>query len=195
MLMQLPNIGQNKNQPQYYYQNVPPPASKKKVFLVGAGIVALLGLLLAVVLGGGSKAGEQDMQNALTSTSDAIGIISKYENDLRYAPTQNDVALTKILLRGNFQQLNELYNKTYKPRKKFSASPKADAGSATQLDRAKRSNTLDNEIIEALKTKVLAADKSLVSAKSAFKTGSSKTVVQDSITDLDSIEDLLARAR
>ena len=194
--MQVPSFGQNKSHVQQYYQAEPQSEDpKKKLLLFGGGILLLIILLLLVVSGGGNKAGQQEMQSALQSTSDALGIINTYDTKLSYTPTKNDVALTEILLRGNYQKLNTLYVKTYKPKKRFSSSPLPDKLSVASLDRSDRNNTLDNDILVVLKAKAEKARKKLVTVKPSFKKASSKASIQDSISDMGSVEELLSRNR
>lgn len=192
--MQLPSFGQNQQQAQYY-QMQQPDDSKKKMLLFGGGVVILLILLGLVLFGGGGKAGQADMQSALKSTSEALGIIDGYDQDLRDTPTKNDVALTQILLRGNFQKLNDLYKKTYSPKSGFTAAGKADKASIATLDRSDRNNTLDSDILKVLNAKVKAADAKLVAIKPNFTKPSSKQAINDSIADMNSIQEILTKDR
>lgn len=193
--MQMPQIGQTSPQ-QYYSQNTPPaPVSKKRMVLIGLGIVVLLVLIFTVVFSGRSKPGQTEMKSAMQSTADALAITDEYSDDLQTASTKNDIALIQILVRGNFQKLNDLYNETYKPRKKFSISPKVDSDSAEILDRARRNNTLDSEIVDVLKQKVQTAQTKLTQARKSFKKTSSREIITVSISDFNSIEDILNKPR
>ncbi len=189
----MPQFGQPQNQ--NYYQMGSEPASKKRLYLIIAGIVVVIIALVLILTSGGSKPGQETMRESLQATSEALGIIDEYEGQLDYAPTQNDVALVKILLRGNFQKLNELYNTTYKPKKKFSSSPKIDTKSKETLDRSQRNNTLDSDILTTLKPKIATAKKNLTLSRSSFKKKDSSEKIKVSIEDLKSIEDILNRDR
>lgn len=172
-----------------------PESSKRKIFLIAGGIFLLLILLIVVLTSGGSKPGQETMQASLQSTSEALGIIDEYEDKLTYEPAKNDVALIQILLRGNFQKLNDLYTTTYKPKKKFSNSPKVDTKSKEALDRSDRNNTLDSDILVALKPKIATAKKNLTLSRSSFNKRDSVEKIQVSIEDMNSIEKILNRDR
>lgn len=177
-----------------YFVQTDPAAEKKKFFIIAGGVVLLLIILSFFVFGNKPTPGLAELRSGLESTSDALGIVDQYEGDLNYAPTKNDVALTQTLLRGNFQNLNEVYNKL-KPKKRFSASPKADSKSAETLDEAVRNNTIDNEIIEVLKPKIASAESKLRQAKPNFTKKESTSAIQTAIDDLESIAELLNRDR
>lgn len=189
----MPQFGQPQNQ--QYYGGAADPASKKKLFMmIGGGVVLIIALIL-VFSSGGAKPGQETMRKSLQSTSEALGIIDEYENDLQYEPTKNDVALMQILLRGNFQKLNELYNKTYKPKKKFNSTPKIDTKSKTALDASERNNTIDSDLLKALEPKIASAKKNLSLTRSSFKKKDSVEKIKVSIEDLGSIQDILNRDR
>ena len=189
----MPQFGQQQNQ--NYYPSNPASGSKKKLYLIIAGVVVLVVALLLIFTSGGSKPGQETMRKSLQATSESLGIIDEYENQLTYAPTKNDVALVKILLRGNFQKLNELYNKTYKPKKKFSSNPKVDTKSKETLDRSERNNTLDSDILKALEPKIATAKKNLTASRSSFTKKDSVDKIKVSIEDMNSIQDILNKDR
>ena len=193
--MEMPQIGQNQNEFQQYHQDTPNTDSKKKLILIIGGVFVVIVILILTLTSGGSKGGQEDMRKSLQATSDALGIMDEYEAELSYAPTKNDIALSQIIIRGNFQKLNELYTKTYKAKKKFSASPKPDKASATTLDASKRNNTLDSDIIDVLKPKIALAQKELKITKSSFSKKDSVDKINVSIADLQSIQDLLNKPR
>lgn len=189
----MPQFGQqNQN---YNYQVPNNPGVKKKLILFGAGVTVLLVALVLVLTSGGSNAGQESMQKSLQSTSEALGIIDEYESKLTHSPTKNDVALVQILLRGNFEKINELYTTTYKPKKKISNSPKVDSDSKETLDRSLRNNTLDSDILTELEPKIIAARKQLTETRSSFKKRDSVEKIKVSIEDLSSIEEILSSAR
>ena len=187
--MQLPTLGQD---PQQSYYQEPAQDDKKKILLMGGGGLLIIILLLLVLFSGGNKTGQQNMRSALQSTSDALGVIDEYDSKLKDTPTENKVALAQILLRGNFQALNEIYTKTYKPKKKFPTSPKADKASIETLDRADRNNTLDDEITKVLAVKVKSANQKLLLIKPSFKKANTRASINKSISDMNSIEELLS---
>ena len=159
MLMQLLKVPQLSHAPQptaeSTYEFVKPPMSKKKLALIAGGILLLLIMLFALIFsGGGEKPGYTEMKTAMQSNADALGVIEEYEKNLNYAPSKNNVALTQILIRGNYQELNTRYTKLYKPKKRFNSNPKPDVKSQETLDAAVRNNTLDTEIIDVLRDKV-----------------------------------------
>lgn len=193
--MEMPQIGQNQNEFQQYYQQPNTDGSKKKLVLIIGGVLVLIIVLILLLTSGGTKGGQNEMKLSLQATTDALGIIDEYESELTYAPTKNDIALSQILIRGNFQKLNALYNTTYKPKKKFSATPKVDPTSKTSLDTSARNNTLDSDIITALKPKIISAKKNLTLAKSSFTKKDSLEKINVSIADLTSIENILDRPR
>lgn len=191
--MEMPQFGQQNNQ--NYYGPEPDTASRKKLFMIIGGVLVLIIALILVLTSGSTKPGQETMKKSLQSTSEALGIIDEYEGKLQYEPTKNDVALVQILLRGNFQKLNELYNKTYKPKKKFSSSPKVDTKSKTTLDASERNNTLDSDILKALEPKIASAKKNLSASRSGFKKKDSVEKIKVSIEDMNSIQDILNRDR
>lgn len=191
--MELPTLGQPQNQ--NYYPQPNQPASKRRLLIIG-GVVTILVLgLILLLFGKQPKPGEPEMQASLKSTSEALGIVDTYAAKLQYSQTKNQVALVQILLRGNFQKLNELYKTTYNGKKKFSTSPKPDASSKTELDAAIRNNTLDSEIVTVLEPKINQAQKKLVVARQKFNKSSSVETIEVSIKDLGSIQEILNQAQ
>lgn len=193
--MELPQFGQNQNQNSYNYQVPNDPGVKKRLFLFGGGVLVVVIALILVLTSGGSKAGQETMQSSLQSTTEALGIIDEYESKLQHAAVKNDITLIQILIRGNFQKLNELYNTTYSPKQKFSSTPKIDDESKETLDRSARNNTLDSDIITELKPKIAKAKKDLIATQPSFNKPDSVEKIKVSIEDFGSIEDILNRDR
>lgn len=193
MLMDFSKFTQ-KNQTQQYYQEPPQPMSKVKIGLIAGGIIMLITLLILLFTSGGSKPGQADMQRSLQAMSESIGVMDEYENDLQVSSTRNDVALIQIILRGNYQKLNQLYSETYDS-KKFSSNPKPDEDSKEVLDRAVQNNTIDSEILLTLQPKIDTSEKYLKRAKPNFTKPSSVASLQKSIDDFASISDVLNKAR
>ena len=191
----MPQFGQEQNQFQQYHQDTPQADSKKKLFLIIGGVLVLLIILAFMLLSGGSKGGQVELRKSLQSTTEALGIIDEYEDQLTLEQAKNDIALSQILIRGNFQKLNALYNSTFNPKKKFSTSPKPDSASVSSLDKSQRNNTLDADIIEVLKPKIAEAKKQLTLAKPSFSKKDSVEKINVSINDLKSIEEILNRPR
>lgn len=191
--MNLPNIGQNQNN--YNYQIPNDPGVKKKLILFGGGVVILIIALIMVFTSGGGSPGMEPMRAALQSTNEALGIMDEYEAQIQSTDTKNEVALMQILVRGNFQKLNGLYQETYKPKSGFSSAPTIDAESKEALDRSARNNTLDSDILTALKPKVAEAQKQLSLTLPSFTTPSSVEMIETSIKDLASVEEILNSAR
>lgn len=196
MVMKLPDISSKKQLGTNDYMVAPDPAAeKKKKILVVVGIIALLIALSFVLFSSKPTPGQQELQLSLQPMSDALGIVDKYEKELNYAPTKNDIALTQTLLRGNFQEINTMYKKFKGKKKSFTNSPKPDTKSAETLDEAVRNNTLDNVIVVTLKPKITSAEKNLKAAKAVYTKKESKDKIQAAIDDMQSISELLDRAR
>lgn len=193
MVMSLPSFKSSLGTNDYLVQQDPAAEKKKKIFMI-TGIVVLLIALSVVLLAKKPTPGQTELQAAMQPTSEALGIVDEYDRSLHYDPTKNDVALTQTLLRGNYQELNKLYT-TFKPKKRFAGNPKPDKESIATLDQAVRNNTIDNTIIDVLKPKIAKAKKNLQIAKPFFTKKSSLDTIQTSIDDMNSIEDLLNRAR
>ncbi len=177
-----------------YLVQADPAAEKKKLYMIIGGVVALLLIASFLIFGNKPTPGVLELKNGIQATSDALGIVDEYQSKLSYAPTKNDVALTQTLLRGNYQNLNELYN-SFKPKKRFTSNPKPDNKSIDRLDEAVRNNTIDNDIVEVLKPKITKAESELKKAKPNFTKKDSTTKIQTAIEDLESILELLNRAR
>ncbi len=175
---------------------VPDPAGqKKKAFLVGGGIFVLLLLLALVVFSGKPKPGLTNMQTGMQNLSDAVGIMNTYQADVQDSSLKNDVALTGVLLQGNYQNMNSLYNTTYKLKKRYSSSPKPDKASQQTLDEALSNNQLDSSIITTLQPKVIKAENAFIKAKKSFTKKESLNHLNQTINDLQSIEDILNEPR
>ena len=168
-----------------------PPTSKRTVYMMLGGGILIVILLLWIVFGGKSTPGQSDMQEVVQNTSDAVGILDDYQENVAFSGTKNDLALTRIIIRGNYQNLNALYVKTYKPKKSFSASPKPDKASRTSLDEAQRDNRLDSEIVTVLKTKVSTAYAALLQTKKNFKSKKSLETINKAQEDLESVSEIL----
>ncbi len=193
--MKLPNIsGGKKLGTNDYMTEVDPAAEKKKKIFTIAGVILLLLLLSIVLFGNKATPGQEELRRSVQATADALGVVDEYEKYLQYAPTKNDVALTQTLLRGNYQQLNDLY-KTFKPKKNFTTNPKPNESSIETLDEAVRNNTIDNQIIEVLKPIIEDAKRSLQTAKPLFTKDESAETLQTAIDDMQSIAELLNRDR
>lgn len=186
---QQPAFGYPTSQNPYPMQK--PPTSKKMVYLMLGGGLLIIILLLWMVFGGKSTPGQEDMQKVVQNTSDAVGILDDYQENVAFSGTKNDLALTQIILRGNYQNLNSLYTKTYKPKNKFATNPKTDKESKKTLDEAKRDNRLDSELITVLKVKVTAAYSSLLQAKKNFKSKKSLETLNKAQEDLKSVSEIL----
>jgi hypothetical protein len=193
--MEIPKFGQPQNPDPYQIPDNTNPGSKKALLLMAGGVLLLIIIIAWLFLGTGGKPGADDMKKTVQNTSEALGIIDEYESDLQYTPTKNDVALVQILLRGNYSNLNELYNKTYKPKKKFSNSPKPDKASQTKLDAAKRNNVLDTEIITVLKPKIEAARAAAKRSYPNFTKADALNDLKTAYNDYEAIEEILNRDR
>jgi hypothetical protein len=193
--MEIPKFGQPQNPDPYQIPDVNQSGSKKTLFIMAGGVLLLTIIIAWLFLGTGGKPGAEDMKVTVQNTSEALGIIDEYEGDLQYTPTKNDIALVQILLRGNYSNLNELYNKTYKPKKKFSNSPKPDKVSQTKLDAAKRNNVLDSEIITVLEPKIAAAKAAAKRSYPNFSKPDSLNQLKTAYNDYGAIEDILNRDR
>lgn len=194
--MKLPDFSQsNQLSTNDYMVNQDPGAQKKKKILIGVGIALLLITLSFVLFSGKPTPGEIEMKRSLQATSDALGMVDEYSKELNYAPTQNDIALVQTLLRGNFQELNTLYNTTFKPKQRFKTNPKPDDKSIEKLDEAVRNNTIDNTIISVLQPKITLAEKNLRLAKPLFTKKDSVKTIQTAIDDMSSISEVLSRDR
>lgn len=195
MLMQVPQIPQLGQQPQQapqdLYQFEKPATSKKKILLIAGGVVLLLIMIGSLLFSGNEKPGQIEVKNVLQPTADALGIIDEYEKDLQYAPTKNDVALTQILIRGNYQEINTRYAKFYKPSKRFSTSPKPDTDSQEVLEDARKSNTLDTEIIEVIQPKITETQNALVKAKRVVLDKELLELLKTAEKDMQAIQEAL----
>lgn len=172
-----------------------PNAKKKKLFIIGASVFVLLVALTLMFSGGGPKPGQTEMQATLEPLSEALAITTEYEKRLSYVPTKNDVSTVKTLLRSNYSPLNDLYNTTFSPKKKFSSSPKPSSKSVELLDVAVKNNTIDNEIVIALEAKISEATQNLQKTKVHFTKQESLETIETAEKDLSAALDILNRAR
>jgi len=193
--MQLPRLNKKQEElHQYHQDDQPTTLNTKKIFLILGGVgIILISLLL--LFGGSPPKGQPQMKKSLQATTDALGIADEYLKDLNYPPAKNDVAQIQIILRGNRQVLNDLYKKTFKQKKSFGGSAKPDKNSIDSLDTAKKNNTLDSEIFDVLKPKIIVAKKQLMLARTGFSKNDSIKKINNAIDDLNSIEDILDRPR
>jgi len=187
---QIPQLGQQQA-PQDLYQFEKPGTSKKKMLLIAGGVVLLLIMIGSLLFGGNEKPGQVEVKNVLQPTADALGIIDEYEKDLQYAPTKNDVALTQILIRGNYQEITPRYTKYYQPKKRFSTSHKPDTASQEVLEDARKSNTLDTEKIEVIQPKITETQNALVKAKRVVLDKELLELIKTAEKDMQAIQEAL----
>jgi len=184
MQPQMPQIPQLNHagqpaQPVNPYDFVDQGPNKKKMWLmIGGGILVIIMLILVLTSGGGTP-----------------GIIDEYEDKLQFAPSKSTVALTQILIRGNYQELNTLYTKQYKPSKRFSAQPKPDKESQATLDEAVKNNSIDSEIIEILKPKIASIRKAIKSAKLTVQDKKTRDALITAEKDMQAITQALEESR
>lgn len=201
MLMNLPMPGQPQKpvfgQPTNTdpYQLNQPEADKKKMYMMIGGGILLVIMLLWVVLGGKATPGEAEMKNVVKNTSESLAILDKYNKDLSFNDAKNDLALVQILVRDNYTDLNTMYTKTFKPKKRFSTAPQPDADSKETLDSAQRSNQLDSKMVEVLKLKVLNVRKALVAAKVHFSSKEKLEILTEAQQDFEAINEILEQPR
>jgi|GEM_PF-3554005 len=195
MVMKLPSITSKKPLGTNDYLTQQDPNAKKKLYFMIGGVVVLLLLIVLLFSGKSTPAGQASMKKGIQASSEALGVINKYGDGVKQSMNQNDVSLTSSLLQSNFKDLNSIYSKTYKPKKKLSSSPTLDAKSKATLDAAIRDNTLDTDIIIVLQAKVQTAETSLRATKPYITSKQSADKIQSAINDLDSIQDTLSRAR
>lgn len=194
--MQIPKpiFGQPQNQDPYV---IPQPGSdkKKQTLLMFGGLAVILLLLGMLIFGGKSAGGEAEMKSVIDDTGESIGIITTYEMRLKNLDAQNDIALVRIILRGNYQKLGDLYKETYGKKKTVPNSPKPDLNSQDILDAAVTNDTIDTEIFEVLSPKISSASKSLGLAKSNFTKADSLEAITTAQTDFDSLTSVLNKQR
>ncbi len=167
--------------------------SKKVIILFVGGVLVVLAIIAWLLFGGKTPASQQDMRVAVENTSNSLGIVDAYADQLTYSDTKNKIALTQTLLRGAYQDMNDVYNKTYKPKKKFAANPKPDDASQERLDAAKRSNQLDSEIIKVLQPKVVTATNSLKAAIPSFTKKDTIQKLKAAQANLEAADSLLSQ--
>lgn len=176
------------------YEIPQPGAEKKRTNILMFGGLALVVLLLGLVLfGGGEKAGRQDMLSATETVGESLGTITAYERDLQTTPAKNDMALIKVILRGSYQNLGTVYKDTYDEKKSFSGSPKPNETSIAALEAAVKNDTVDAELVDALKPQLLSAQRSLIKAKPSIKSKASLAKVVTVQTDLTSVVEILEK--
>lgn len=159
------------------------------------GLAIILIILGMLVFGGKSAGGELEMKAVIDETGESLGIISSYESKLDNLDSQNDIALVQIILRGNYQNLGDLYIETYKAKKSISSSPRADEDSLDILDAAVTNDTIDTEIFKVLSRKILSSNESLSQAKSNFSNPESLDTISTAQNDFESLTSLLNKNR
>jgi len=173
------------------YQMPAQQQDKKKLLFMGGGALVVILLLILLLFSGGSIPGQENMRTVLQNSEDVVGILDEYQEDVQFSGTKNDLALARIIMRGSYQDLNELYKKAYKPKKNFSSSPKPDDNSKEQLDNAARDNQLDTEIVNILEEKILAARRALQNQEGNFSQASSKQTIKKAQEDLAAVAEIL----
>lgn len=194
---QIPQLNQagQPAQPVNPYDFVDQGPNKKKMWLmIGGGILVIIMLILVLTSGGGTP-GQLEMKAVVQPTADTLGIIDEYEDKLQFAPSKSTVALTQILIRGNYQELNTLYTKQYKPSKRFSAQPKPDKESQATLDEAVKNNSIDSEIIDILKPKVANIRKAIKSAKLTIQDKKTRDALITAEKDMQAVTQVLEESR
>lgn len=171
------------------------PFSKKTLFIGGGLLLAAIIVLVLVLTSGGSKSGQTEMNATLEPLSESVGIVSTYESDLSRSDVKNDMTLAKLLLTSSYRSLNELYETTFTPAKKFPLNPKPDQASVEILDAAVKANSVDSEIINVLEPKVEQALSELEKARPSFSKESSVNTIETAKKSLTSVLDILNRAR
>lgn len=197
-MLMYPQNNQQPEQPAFgqptaqnpYQMPVPGNQKKKVLLMIGGGLLVII-LLLFIVFGGKSTPGQESMTTVLENTSESLGILDEYQEDVELSGLKNDLALARIILRGSYLDLNDLYKKAYDSNKSFSTSPKPDDASQELLDEATRDNQLDTEIIDVLEEKIFAARKALQNQENNFSQASSKETVKKSQQDLATIAEIL----
>lgn len=190
---QKPVFGQPTNTDPYQLNQ--PEEDKRKTYLMIGGGVLLIIILLWVVLGGKPTPGEAEMKTVMQNTADSLAILDEYNKDLSFNDTKNDLALVQILVRDNYTDLNDMYKKTFKPKKRFSAAPRPDKDSEETLDSAQRANQLDSKMVEVLKVKVLNVRKALVAAKVHFSSKEKLEIITEAQQDFEAISEILEQPR
>lgn len=169
--------------------------SKKQLYIGGGILLAIVTALALLLTSGGAKPGQAEMAATLQPLSEAVAITKTYEKQLSRTDVKNDMTLVKILLQSNYQPLNDLYSTTFTPVKKFSSNPKPDDESVEKLDAAVKKNTLDDEIINVLGPKVATAANQLKRARPNFSKQESVNTIETAQKALESVLDILNRAR
>lgn len=170
--------------------------SKKKLFLMVGGVILLLiALWFVLTAGGGSGGGQSQMKAGTEKIGNAVAILDEYNNDLSEGQVKNNMSQALIILRGSYQNSITAYKKIYKPKVSLRTTPRLNKKSKDKevLDRAKRNNVLDSEIVTALKPIVESANKSLRSAKAEMEAKSARDEVSKIQTDLDAVNRILTQ--
>lgn len=192
--MNIPGFGKPQNEDPYV---IPQPGAdnKKTTMLMFGGLAVLLLLLGLILFGGGSSAGQTELKGTIDSTAESLGVINDYDRKLKSRATQDDIALVKTILLGNYEKLIALYQKNYSAKAKFTKSPKADTASKARLESAIKNDTQDSEIIEVLKPKIIQARKYLITTKPHINTSDGTLVIETAQSDYLSITEILEKSR
>lgn len=192
--MNIPGFGKPQNDNPYI---IPQPGEDKKktTFMMFGGLALLLILLFIVLTSGGNTAGQNDLKTVIDETADSLGVLNEYEKKLQSRSTQDEMALVKILLSGNYEKLITLYKDTYSKKTSFTKSPKADAASKQVLDAAVKNDTLDSEIADVLRPKIITARKNLITSKQNFKDNSDIRLITDVQTSYESVSEALNKTQ
>lgn len=190
--MDMPQFGQPQAENPYI---IPQPGSnKKKTSLLMFGGLAVVLLLLGLLLFGGKKPGGQEsMLTAVNSTGEALGAIHDYSKELKTSSAQNNIALTNIILTGNYQSLGSLYHTTYNKKQAFSSSLRATLADQKVLEQAVQNDTMDTELPALLQQKVATVESALTKAKPNFTSTQSRTTITTAQTDYASLADILQK--
>lgn len=189
---QIPSFGAPQNQNPYY---VPEPGISKNIkWLVLGGVLLILALLYVVFFSGGGAKGQPEMLETLETKAQAIAILDDYIDDVEVSSLKNDLALSLILLRGNYQTMTDLYTDTFSGGKKPPSTPKLSEETEEVLERAKRNNVLETEIIKVLKSNLSSAQSSLIKTKEYFTKPSSRQIINDTQEDLEAVYDILNKS-
>lgn len=189
--MKLPSVAQlTQRKAKNPYANTR-PASKKAVFLMFGGTLALLALIAYLVFGNSGTPAGNNMKGAVQNTADVVAALNAYSKDLQFEGSRNTAALANSLLEGDFKALNELYGKTYGPKKKLPGTPKLSKEDKSQLDNSKNSNKLDSELFGYIQPKLVAAHGELSKARAEFSKEESLATINRALTNLKTISDLM----
>ena len=190
--MKIPKFGQPQNPDPY---TIPQPGSenKKRSLLMFGGLAVVLIMLGMLLFGGGAPAGREDSLSAIDATAEALGAIDEYDKELKRTPVKNEIAIVKTILRGNYQSLGTLYKNTYDKKKSFPSNPKLDARSTEILDTAVKNNTIDAALVEVLRPKITAVQRSLIAMKPNFNEPESLKTLSTAQADYQAVSDILEK--